>query len=69
MYSIAKAHHKMYQKVIAAMHVLHRRKKLYFTFSKHVIKEICSILNTSRVSKSNESRMDVNINKCVYISS
>lgn len=68
MYLIAKAHHKMYQKVIAAMHVLHRRK-LHFTFSKLVIKEICSILNTSRVSKSNESRMDVNINKCVYISS
>lgn len=68
MYSIAKAHHRMYQKVIAAMHVLHRRK-LDFTFLKHVIKEICSILNTSRVSKSNESRMDVNINKCVYISS
>lgn len=67
MYSIAKAHHKRFQKVIAAMCSI--EKKLNFTFSKHVIKEICSILNTSRVSKSNESRMDVNINKCVYISS
>lgn len=42
-------------------------KKFNFIFLKYVIKEICSILNIFCVSKSNESRMDVNINKCVYI--
>lgn len=46
------------------MYVFYRRKKFYFIFLKYVIKEICSILNIFCVSKNNESRMDVNINKC-----